>query len=347
MAAWMLVSCGLLSFLGDKMGVISDFFGAGTRPPVKRQPPIVRQPVTVQRTASTTSASPAASHAIPVKAAPAAGDKEEVRGQRSEVGAAAVPYRHGAGLWVPPGTANGPIEAGQGASVEVPVKAHVRTIPAKPVEEKSLLPAAITDDVLVGEFLRGERITVQRALLRGCLCEEWIRIQLEQRTALDRATAIKKIESLLAAAKAEKKESRPRVCIRVYWVARLFSGWSPEVEKSRAAASSLSFTAVRLFHVFLENDGAEDRRRLIPQYAAAARDLWERAVAGRMSAAACDAEITKILPARSLPIKKHRPVKLSLLLKMAPRLPIADVPTLIARLQEIQRQSLLSESKAG
>ena len=160
---------------------------------------------------------------------------------------------------------------------------------------------------------------------------------------MDRATAIKKIDSLLAEAKAEKKESRPRVCIRCYWVARLFSGWSPESEKSRAAASSLSFTAVRLFHVFVECDGAEDRRRLIPQYAEAAQALWNRAVDQRLSAAACDAEISKILPARTLPIRKHRPVKIGFVLKLVPRLPIADVPTLIARLQEIQRQSLLAQ----
>lgn len=265
----------------------------------------------------------------------------------------AVPYRKGAGVFVPPGTSNGPIEAGSGeqekpAPVEIPVKAHVRTVPAKPAAEKSLLPESITIEMLVSEFRRAQRITTQRVLLLGALCEHWIREQLARRTALDRATAVKKIREELAGAKLEQKEARVDLYVRCYWVAVLLSGWRHDSQESRAAANDVAFSALRLFPVLIERDRTSDKWQLIGRYAEAARSLWARTIGEHLSAKTVDAEISKILPARSVPIKKHRPVKLKFLCKLFPRLPLADVPAAIAELQAIQRQSVLpSESKAG
>jgi hypothetical protein len=131
-------------------------------------------------------------------------------------------------------------------------------------------------------------------------------------------------------------------------VAKLFSGWDVKNRASRVPAHALSFSALRLFPLLLERDRATDRWQLIPAYAEKAQALWARAVAEKLSAKAVDEEISKILPARTLPIKRHRPVKLGFLVKLFPRLPLADVPASIARLQEIQQQSLLpAESRSA
>lgn len=215
------------------------------------------------------------------------------------------------------------------------------------VKEKTLVPATVTMELLVAEFRKAQRITTQRVLLLGALCERWIRQQLAERTVLDRATAIKKIREQLAEAKLEKKEARVDLFVRCHWVAVLLGGWRDDSEEARAAANSLSFSALRLFPILVERDKA-DKWQLTEKYSAAGKGLWARAVKDRLSAGLVNEELSKIVPARTLPIRKHRPVKLGFLLKLAPRLPIADVPTLIARLQEIQRQSLLGqEAKAG
>ena len=87
---------------------------------------------------------------------------------------------------------------------------------------------------------------------------------------------------------------------------------------------------------------------MIGKYAEAARSLWARSVKEHLSAAVINEELSKIVPARTIPLRKHRPIKASFFLKRFPRCPVADVPTLIARLQEIQRQSLLpTEAKSA
>jgi hypothetical protein len=274
----------------------------------------------------------------------------------------AVPYGHGAGFRVPPGTSTGPIVADlapqalerpaaeakastspatAAAAVPVPVKAHVRNVP---LVEKPLLPDLVTLDVLVAEFRRAQRISVQRVLLLGALAEKWIRQQLAERTALDRATAVKKIRAQLAAAKLEKKEARVDLYVRCYWVAVLLGGWRDDSQESRAAANELSFSALRLFPIVIERDPKSDRWRVIEKYAEAAKVLWGRAVSEHLPAAVINEELSKIVPARTLPVRKHRPVKIAFVLKLLPRLPVADFEILIACAREFQRQSLLEKS---
>ena len=246
------------------------------------------------------------------------------------------PYAHGAGVWVPPGTANGPIvikDEGPG------MKDDRSSIIAHPSSEKSLLPERVSLETIVSEFARAQRITTQRILLLGCASEKWISQQLAEKTALDRSTAIKKIRAQLAAAKLEKRECRVDLFIRCYWVARLFSGWNPDSQESRTAANSVAFSALRLFPLLIERDRPAESWRLIEKHSAAAKALWQRAVGERLSAAAIDEALSQIIPRR--PVRRSAAVKLPALLKVLPRLSAVELDTLISRAQqERQRQAL-------
>jgi hypothetical protein len=219
----------------------------------------------------------------------------------------------------------GSAEKGEWTTEVVPVKAHLRNVPAK---EKSLLPEALTIDVVIAEYQRAQRITVQRVLLLGLFSEEWIRRQAARpaEDQLDRATALKKIRDQLARAKVEKKEARVDLMIRCYWVARLFSGWDPNNQESRVAANSLAFSALRLFPILLRRDRNTDAWELIPAYAERGKALWARAIAEKLSAATIDAELSQIVPARSIPIRRHRPIRLITIEKLLSRLKPADLP---------------------
>ena len=311
---------------------VSSFLGFGSRPKPPEQNTTRQPAAALPRTNATTAVNPPAA-SLPGKiAAPAAGGGDPlIRTQPEKYGRAIAPE-----------------VIGQVLSVEVPVKAHTRTVPAAPAVEKSLIVEPVTLDMLVAEFKKAQRITTQRVLLLGALCERWIRQQLSERTALDRATAVKKIRETLAEARLEKKEARVDLYVRCHWVAALLGGWRDDSLDARQATNELAFSALRLFPIVIERDPKSDKWQVIAKYAEAAKALWARAVKEHLSAAVINEELCKIVPARTLPIRKHRPVKLGFLLKLAPRLPIADVPTLIARLQEIQRQSLLGqEAKAG
>ena len=321
---------------------VSSFLGFGSRP----KPPqnTNRQPAALPRPLALPAAQNPPAASAPVKpAVPAAGGVDDplVRTRVEKHGGAIAPNLAGH-----PSTLGSSAEVPLKAPVEV--KAHVRNLPAQAAAEKSLIVEPVTLDTLIAEFRKAQRITVQRVLLLGALCERWIRQQLSERTALDRATAIKKIRETLAEARLEKKEARVDLYVHCHWAAVLLGGWRDDSQESRAASNELSFSALRLFPVLLERDRATDRWRLIDKYAEAARSLWTRAIKEHLSAAAVDEELSKILPARTLPIRKHRPVKIGFVLKLVPRLPVADLDTLIARAQELRRESLLpSEAKAG
>ncbi len=208
------------------------------------------------------------------------------------------------------------------AAVEA-ASSHVSAAAA--VKEKSLISEPVTLDMLVAEFRRAQRITTQRVLFVGALCERWIRQQLSERTALDRGTAIKKIRETLAEAKLEKKEARVDLFVRCHWVAVLLGGWRDDSQESRAASNELSFSALRLFPILIQRDKSE-RWQLTAKYAEAGKALWARAVREHLSAAVIDEELSKIVPARTLPIRKHRAIRLSVIEKLLARLKPEDLP---------------------
>jgi hypothetical protein len=290
--------------------------------------PAAEAPPALPRTSAEPATSIAAS-AIPGKPAVAASGG-------GDLPPGATPYLKGAGVWVPPGTGNGPVVADTGGQRadgphEVPVKAHMRTVPAA---EKPIVPEQISLELLVAEFRRAQRITTQRVILLGCLCERWIRRQLKDRTALDRATATKKIRAELAEAKLERKEARVDLYIRCYWAAVLLGGWSPDWQESRVGANELAFSTLRLFPVLLIRD--KTGWQLIPQHAEAARTLWARAVGEHLAAKVVDQEISRILPARTVKLRKHRPIQLSVIQRLLARLKptdLAKVPRIVTELE--------------
>lgn len=313
---------------------ISSMFGFGSKPSGRSPQPSAQFLEARQASAAAVNNPTSGNPPSAVSAAPDAPSTQQVP-------PGSVPYGHGAGYRVPPGTANGPILAGEVSTqpaAEVPVKAHVRNAPAKDRAEKSLLPENVSIELLLSEYRQAQRSTTFKVLLLGMLSEAWIRSQLEKRTALDRATALKKIRSELADAKLERKEARVDLFVRCYWVATLLGGWRPDSLSSRQAANSVPFSVIRLFPLLLERkrDRDSDRWQLVPAYAEAAKELWSRAVAEKLPATVVDQEISKILPARAVSIRKLRTVRLSVVQRLLARLKPEDLPEVPRLVTELQ-----------
>ena len=95
--------------------------------------------------------------------------------------------------------------------------------------------------------------------------------------------------------------------IRCYWVAKLFGG----------KAETISFSALREMQPLIERDRATEEWRIVPAHVEAAKALWARALSDRLSADAVRAEVRKILPPRSLPIRKKK-IRLVVFLRAIP-----------------------------
>lgn len=242
----------------------------------------------------------------------------------------AKPYAKGAGVHVPPGTATGPIVCGDS-----------NPPPAAKEREKSLLPENVSLGLLVAEYGKSQRITTHRAILLGCLSERWIAEQLQAGTALDRATAIKRIRMELVDNKIEPKEARVDLYIRCYWVARIFSGWKPELLSTRQEANSVPFSVLRLFPILL--DVEKGHWSLSFAIRPQAQSLWQRAVKENLTAAAVDAAISAIMPERK-PAGKSAAVKLPKFLKGLPSLSIVELETLRAQIVEELNRRAVSEA---
>ncbi len=139
-------------------------------------------------------------------------------------------------------------------------------------------------------------------MLLGALCKRWIRQQLAERTALDRATAIEKIPETLAKARLEKKEPRVDLYVRCHWVAVLLGGWKEDSQDSREACNELSFSGLRLFPILIErNSRRRDTWQLTPKSAEAAEALWTGEVREHLSAAVINEELLKSFPLARCP----------------------------------------------
>ena len=182
----------------------------------------------------------------------------------------------------------------------VPVKNHVRAAPG----EKQKPP--LTLDRLVKEYATDQRQTTERAIRLGRLSDAWIRVQDErpENCKLDRSSAVKAICRALVEAKVDRRGAPVNRYIRCYWVAKLFGG----------KAETLSFSALREMQPLIERDRATEEWRIVPAHVEPAKSLWARAFAARLSADAVRAEVRKILPARSLPIRKKR-IRLAVFLR--------------------------------
>ena len=112
--------------------------------------------------------------------------------------------------------------------------------------------------------------------------------------------------------------------IRCYWVAKLFGG----------RADVLSFSALREVQPLIERDRASEQWRIVPAYSEAAKTLWARALADRLAADAVRAEVRKILPPRSLSIKKK--IRLAVFLRALPAMTPDQRRAVVLRCQQLQ-----------
>ncbi len=200
----------------------------------------------------------------------------------------------------------------------VMVKGHERALPG--TVEKAKEP--LTLDVLVKEFERDQEQTTARALRLGRLSDSWIREQSErpEESKLDRASAIKVVRRRLAQAKIDAWVDR---YIRCFWVAQLFGG----------KAGGLSFSAIREMQPFVSRDRDTEKWRVVTTYETAARALWEKMLAEKLPVAEVRAEVRKILPAKSLPIRRKK-IKFAVLLKAVPTISREERLALIRRCEE-------------
>ncbi len=182
----------------------------------------------------------------------------------------------------------------------VPVKNHVRQAPG----EKQKDP--LTLDRLVREYARDQRETTARAIRLGKLSDAWIRVQSErpEHLKLDRSSAVKAICRALVEAKVDRRGAPVNRYIRCHWVAKLFGG----------KAETLSFSALREMQPLIERDRATEEWQIVPAHVVVAKALWARALSDRLSADGVRAEVRKILPPRSLPIRKKR-IRLAVFLR--------------------------------
>ena len=238
----------------------------------------------------------------------------------------------------------------------------------EPVPNRTPAPAAVaaakekqpvTLALIVEMYGITERKNTRRHLLQGQTVATWILKQPELLgQKLDRASALKMIGRALLAAHRDRRTCRPDRDLRCWYVARLLGG----------EAESLSIAAIREMQPLIERDKTpvierdktseserdktsesepRERWQLLPAHAEQARALWARMLDGHLSADQVRDEVHKILPAKTLSIRKHRPIKVRWLLKFLDRLPPADLRTVIERSQELESKTLLAGERVA
>jgi len=214
-----------------------------------------------------------------------------------------VPYLKGAGKWVPPGTANGPIVAEsceQGAASREQIKALAKK------------PADIA--AVIGEYRKADL----RPLWLGQVTYRWIAEQP------DRAKALREVKSALVREDLATAAGRVDRYVAIYWVARLFG---------LDEAQSLRVAAIRELVRLVARNQAEETYSIRKGCEAPARALWRRMVRERLTAAIVRNEVFKIRPRRSLKMKAGG-VKFGQWLRAVPQLSAEQARTLMARLAD-------------
>ena len=219
----------------------------------------------------------------------------------------------------------------------VPVKGHVRAAPGTAVAETAekgvneRLP--VTREAIVKEYGKNERQSTRRTLFVGRLVHIWIQRQPERPAdeQLDRASALKILRKALIDAKYDRRSCRVDRDLRCYHVTRLLGG----------EAESLSISAIREMQPLVERDKtASERWQLVPAYAEAAKALWARMLAEKLSGDAVRLAVDKILHPNPLPLEVQRKKsRLARLLKILPVLSIEELAQLIRRAKEERAKS--------
>jgi hypothetical protein len=268
-------------------------FGLGKSTP---QPSTVRQPAALPRTQGPAPASPRAAAATPVKSAvPAAGRSsldpfsDGLQRRSSPVDAVAEVYRQ-AGCAVEPHRKGGGYEVLPGPASAMPDE----VIPAKwsgpvkqPAEKKEEPP--VTAALIVEECGKRIRRSTRDSLFIGSLVYRWILKQPERAPdcQFGRNGALEHLREKLLAAKYDEGSCRVDRDLRCY-----------HLVNQLGEAKGLAISAIRHLLPLLEKEQAKERPKLKTAYADAARALWQRMHAEKLTAAAVRIEVLRILPAK-------------------------------------------------
>jgi hypothetical protein len=198
------------------------------------------------------------------------------------------PYAKGAGVYVPPGTANGPIVAEDvvlAAPGEIVVKSYLRGAPAAPKEEPE--PTA---DLIVEECSKRIRRNTRDSLAIGNMVYRFILRQPERPAdaQFGRKGALEHLRGKLLAARLDEGSCRVDRDVRCYHLVHVFGGDSKGV----------NISVIRSMLPLLAKEEGKDRPALKEATAQAAKILWVRAVNEKLTAAAVRIEVLKILPAK-------------------------------------------------
>jgi hypothetical protein len=207
----------------------------------------------------------------------------------------AVPYRKGAGVFVPPGASTGPIVIGDGrpaeakdaergdtgkgdAETKIQVKAH----PRKP-------PQAPTLEIVLEQF----RLYELRPLPIGKFCVQWLQHQpeLDADKQLPRSEALRRIREGLAKRDQVSLAARLDRFIACYWIATAL-GWDN--------ACKLRYAAIRELAPLFGRNAANEEYVLRPERAERTKALWARMLSEHLTAEAVRAEVRKIRPPQVL-----------------------------------------------
>jgi len=207
----------------------------------------------------------------------------------------AVPYLKGAGMYVPPGTANGPVEV-DGCQLSVVSEKtdnrELRTDNSSPIPVKNHLrkpPQPLTLEDVLDQF----RLYELRPLLLGRFCVQWLQHQpeLAKEQQLARGEALKKIREGLAKQDQISLAARLDRFIACYWIA-MELGWND--------ACKLRYAAIRELLPLFGRNAATEEYVLRPERAEATRALWARMVSDHLTAETVRSEVRRIRPPQTV-----------------------------------------------
>jgi hypothetical protein len=256
-----------------------------------------------------------------VKHAPAAGDG---------LPPISRPYAKGAGVYVPPGTANGPIVAEDvvlAAPGEIVVKSYLRGAPAAPKEEPE--PTA---DLIVEECSKRIRRNTRDSLAIGNMVYRFILRQPERPAdaQFGRKGALEHLRGKLLAARLDEGSCRVDRDVRCYHLVHVFGGDSKGV----------NISVIRSMLPLLAKEEGKDRPALKEATAQAAKILWVRAVNEKLTAAAVRIEVLKILPAK-LPRgdRQQKSRQAVTILRLLPTLSVEELAEVIRAARDVRAKA--------
>ena len=215
----------------------------------------------------------------------------------------------------------------------VEVRSHLRAAPltrstgcpSEPAEKRP-----VTLDAIIEEYRKTVRSGTKRHVLLGRMVNAWIQKQPERppKEQLPRAAAIIVIEERILAEGLDPGECDANRDLKCYHTTRLLGG----------DFESLTFSAIRHCHKFVERDAASEHWRVRPQYREQVKTLWARMLAEHLTAAVVKAEIDKIFPPKAAKNQPQWSRQASTVLRLLPILSPDERVAVRIELQRIQQE---------